>query len=85
MMTLCLSFCNVAQNRLRNKLKEEKGPVPNLLEKDVQNPTIRWVFQIMKWIGMVRYPGSVQGSRKDSWSPDSRGVERSGEPQRFTT
>jgi transposase len=54
-MTLCLLVYNVAQYRLRLKLKEEKETLPNQLEKEVQNPTVRWIFQIMEGIGLVRF------------------------------
>jgi transposase len=54
-MTLCLLVYNVAQYRLRLKLKEEKETLPNQLDKEVQNPTLRWIFQIMEGIGIVRF------------------------------
>ena len=54
-MTLCLLVYNVAQYRLRQQLKETKDTLPNQLDKEVQNPTLRWIFQIMEGIGMVRF------------------------------
>ncbi len=54
-MTLCLLVYNVAQYQLRLKLRETKDTLPNQLDKEVQNPTLRWIFQIMEGIGMVRF------------------------------
>lgn len=54
-MTLCLLVYNVAQYRLRLKLKEEKETLLNQLDMEVQNPTLRWIFQIMEGIGIVRF------------------------------
>jgi transposase len=54
-MTLCLLMYNVAQYRLRLKLREEEETLPNQLDKEVQNPTVRWIFQIMEGVGIVRF------------------------------
>jgi transposase len=53
-MTLCLLVYNVAQYRLRDKLKTTGETLPNQLNKEVQNPTLRWIFQIMEGLGMAR-------------------------------
>ena len=53
-MTLCLLVYNVAQHKLRSRLKETGATLPNQLDKQVQNPTLRWIFQIMEGLGMVR-------------------------------
>lgn len=52
-MTLCLLVYNVAQYQLREKLKTQKETLPNQLGKEVQNPTLRWIFQIMEGICVV--------------------------------
>jgi transposase len=54
-MTLCLLVYNIAQYRLRKKLKDEKLTLPNQLGKQVQNPTMKWIFQIMEGVGVVRF------------------------------
>ena len=54
-MTLCLMIYNVAQHRLREALKEQNETLPNQLKKLVQNPTMRWIFQIMEGIGVVQF------------------------------
>ena len=54
-MTLCLLVYNVAQYRLRQALKIENETLPNQLNKPIQNPTMRWIFQIMEGIGVVQF------------------------------
>lgn len=54
-MTLCLLVYNIAQYKLRNELKEKNESLPNQLNKQVQNPTVRWIFQIMEGIGIVEF------------------------------
>ena len=56
-MTLCLLVYNYGQYSLRKKLKEENETLPNQLDKEVQNPTMRWIFQIMEGLGMARIYG----------------------------
>jgi len=57
-MTLCLLVYNVAQYRLRDKLKTTGETLPNQLDKEVRNPTLRWIFQIMEGLGIARIEGS---------------------------
>lgn len=59
-MTLCLMVYNIGQYRLRNKLVERKETLPNQLGKEVKNPTLRWIFQIMEGIGIVRLCGEIK-------------------------
>lgn len=54
-MTLCLMVYNIAQYKLRMKLKENNETIPNQLNKQVQNPTLRWIFQIMEGISIVEF------------------------------
>ena len=54
-MTLCLMVYNLAQHRLRAALKEQNETIPNQINKPIQNPTMRWVFQIMEGIGIIRF------------------------------
>jgi len=54
-MTLCLMVYNVSQYKLRMALKENNETLPNQLKKAVQNPTMRWIFQIMEGIGVVQF------------------------------
>lgn len=65
-MTLCLLVYNVAQYRLRKTLEDEQETVPNQLNKPIQNPTLRWIFQIMEGISLVRMAGEMtQGIVKE--------------------
>jgi transposase len=59
-MALCLMVYNVGQYQLRKKLIESKETLPNQLGKEVKNPTLRWIFQIMEGIGIVRLCGEIK-------------------------
>jgi transposase len=54
-MTLCLLVYNVGQYKLRKRLKENNITVPNQLGKEVSNPTLKWIFQIMEGIDVVYF------------------------------
>lgn len=54
-MTLCLMIYNISQHRLRKCLKEKNETLPNQINKPIQNPTMRWIFQMMEGIGMVQF------------------------------
>ncbi|MBA2610531.1 MAG: IS1634 family transposase [Bacteroidetes bacterium] len=65
-MTLCLMVYNIGQHRLRSTLKEKNETLPNQINKAIQNPTMRWIFQIMEGIGVVRfYKGQVHKPIKE--------------------
>lgn len=53
-MTLSLLVYNFAQHKLRTALKKQNTTIPNQLGKQIQNPTMRWVFQIMEGIGIIK-------------------------------
>jgi transposase len=52
-MALCLMLYNIAQFKVRQKLKDTNSTIPNQLNKPVQNPTLRWIFQVMEGISKV--------------------------------
>ena len=54
-MALCLLVYNVGQHKLRESLKAQKTFLPNQLGKEVGNPTLKWIFQIMEGIGVVYF------------------------------
>jgi transposase len=54
-MTLCLLVYNVAQYKLRSALEKQNETLPNQLGKKIKNPTMRWIFQLMEGIGIVRF------------------------------
>jgi len=53
-MTLSLFVYNYGQYYLRKQLKEKSETLPNQLGKPVQNPTLKWVFQLLDGIGIVK-------------------------------
>lgn len=64
-MTLCLLVYNIAQYKLRSHLKETGETLPNQLDKEVQNPTLRWIFQIMEGLGVVRIQDNPEGPPRE--------------------
>ncbi len=46
---------NVAQYKLRQSLLTKDETTPNQLGKEVQNPTMRWIFQLMEGLGIIRF------------------------------
>ena len=60
-MTLCLMVYNVGQYRFRDALQKSNDTLPNQINKPVSNPTLRWIFQIMEGVGIVRfYEGNIR-------------------------
>jgi len=53
-MTLCLLVYNFAQYRVRKKLRETSETVPNQLGKPINNPTVKWLFQCMEGISIIK-------------------------------
>lgn len=65
-MTLCLLVYNVAQYKLRQTLEKTNEKLPNQLNKQVKNPTMRWIFQIMEGISVVQfYKDKIRGPIKE--------------------
>jgi transposase len=54
-MTLCLMIYNVGQYKLREQLKAHQTTLPNQLGKEISNPTLKWIFQMMEGINMVYF------------------------------
>lgn len=52
-MVLSLLVYSIAQRRLRNQLILLKETIPNQINKPIQNPTMRWVFQLFEGINYV--------------------------------
>ena len=49
-ITLALLVYSVAQRQLRMYLEKTQKTLPNQIRKEVSNPTLRWVFQMMEGI-----------------------------------
>jgi len=56
-MTLCLLVYAALEYKIRKELKEKNLTLPNQLNKEIQNPTTRWIFQIFFAIHMVYISG----------------------------
>lgn len=54
-MTLCLMVYNISQYKLRETLKSQNENLPNQLNKPIQNPTVRWIFQLMEGVSISRF------------------------------
>lgn len=52
-MTLCLTVYAALEHRTRKALKQSNQTLPNQLGKDVQNPTMRWIFSLFKGIHIL--------------------------------
>jgi len=55
-MTLCLMVYNYGQWFIRRRLEQENETIPNQKKKPTSRPTLRWIFQIMAGIAVVRLP-----------------------------
>lgn len=65
-MTLCLFVYNLAQYKLREALVKEDETLPNQLGKEIKNPTMRWIFQLMEGISIVKLGEElVEGTVKE--------------------
>jgi transposase len=53
-MALCLLVYNFARYRVRKTLQEQNETVPNQLGKPINNPTVKWLFQCMEGISIIR-------------------------------
>jgi len=65
-MTLALLVYSIAERRLRHILKKNNATLPNQINKQVQNPTLRWVFQLLD--GVCRIKTSVNGVVSYIWT-----------------
>jgi len=52
-MALCLLVYNVAEHEMREALKNHNKTLPNQLKKEINNPTLRWVFKLLDGISVV--------------------------------
>lgn len=52
-MCLCLLIYNFAQHKLRAALEVQKATLPNQKKKEIANPTLKWVFQLMEGVAIV--------------------------------
>lgn len=75
-MTLCLFVYNYSQFRVRKKLETLDMTLPNQLEKEVKNPTTKWLFQLMGGVGIVRMQASALGEMPKEWVTNLSALRR---------
>jgi len=46
---------NIAQYRFRESLAKSDETIPNQINKPAKNPTLRWIFQMMEGINIVKF------------------------------
>ena len=49
-LCLCLLVYALAESKLRKTLAAEKRTIPNQIGKPIQNPTMRWIFQMLEGV-----------------------------------
>ena len=64
-MTLCLLVYNFAQYKARKILRETGDTLPNQVKKQVQNPTLKWIFLNMEGITVVNLAGKINSFKSD--------------------
>jgi transposase len=52
-MTLSLLIYSLMQRELRKQLEEQGESLPNQIKKEIKNPTMRWLFQLMEGIDVI--------------------------------
>lgn len=52
-MTLSLLVYSIAQRRLHQALEKAQGTLPNQIRKEISNPTLRWIFQLLEGIEII--------------------------------
>ena len=63
-MTLCLLVYNYGQYLLRENLKANDQTIPDQKNKPTQNPTLRWVIQLMQGITLFQIDHHQQQDRE---------------------
>ena len=53
-MTLALLVYSIAERQMRQALKTQNSTLPNQIKKEISNPTLRWIFQLMIGISFVK-------------------------------
>ena len=58
-MTLSLLVYSIAQRRMRANMRKQEATIPNQINQEVPNPTLRWVFQCFEGINLVQYGNEI--------------------------
>ncbi len=57
LMGLCLLVYNIGQRMIRQELKKRGEKIRNQVKKWIDNPTLRWIFQLFQGIHLVEIEG----------------------------
>ncbi|EDN70059.1 conserved hypothetical protein [Beggiatoa sp. PS] len=52
-MLLSLLVYGIAERRMRACLKQQGQTLPNQIQQEIPNPTLRWVFQLLQGINYL--------------------------------
>lgn len=66
-MNLTLLVYNVGQYKVREELAKRGEKLPNQLGKEIDNPTLRWIFQLLEGIGIIYLRESLPGRFPQSY------------------
>lgn len=58
-MTLSLLVYSIAQRRMRANMKGLGATIPNQINQEIPNPTLRWVFQCFEGINLLEYDNKI--------------------------
>jgi transposase len=57
LMGLCLLVYNIGQRMIRQELKKRGEKLKNQVKKWIDNPTLRWIFQLFQGLHLVEIEG----------------------------
>jgi transposase len=57
LMGLCLLVYNIGQRMIRQELRKRGEKIRNQVKKWIENPTLRWIFQLFQGIHLVKMEG----------------------------
>lgn len=58
-MMLSLLVYSIAQSRMRTNMRKQEATVPNQINQEISNPTLRWVFQCFEGINILQYNNEI--------------------------
>jgi len=64
-MTLCLLVYNFAQYKVRKALRDSGKTLPNQVKKEIQNPSLKWIFLNMEGITIVNLASKIKSVKND--------------------
>jgi transposase len=58
-MTLSSLVYSIVQRRMRANIKQLEATIPNQINQEISNPTLRWVFQCFEGINLLQYDNEI--------------------------